>query len=102
MQIYMEGTTFKDTEAFFNHPNEPCYSSELSDVAYTHQDFLDLFNGQEEIAELCFDTLEWKDPATWYEEAICNEEIAMCPHCKKLYLMYGETCPCPVCGSMPE
>ncbi len=94
--------SFKDEDAFLNHPNEVCYIPELSDATYTRNDFLDLFNGQEEFAEACFYGLDWQHPETWLDEAMINEELEMCPHCKKLYWMYGETCPCSVCGTMPE
>ncbi len=99
---YGEGFVFKDEDAFLHHMDKPCYVAELSDTVYTRRDFLALFNDQKDFARVCFDDLDWQHPETWYDEAETNEEIAMCPHCKKLYWMYGETCGCPVCGSMPE
>ncbi len=99
---YGEGMVFKDEDAFLNHPDKPCYKAELGDEVYIRKDFLDIFNGQEEFAKVCFDTLNWQHPETWYDEAMLNEEIGMCPRCKKLYWMYGETCACPKCGALPQ
>lgn len=99
---YGEGLVFKDEDAFLNHMDKPCYIPELSDSVYTHRDLLSLFNGQEEFAKVCFYELDWEHPETWCDDAIRHEELAMCPHCEKLYWMEGEICACPVCGSMPE
>ena len=51
---YRQGMIFKDEEAFLLHPDQICYVPELSDATYTHQDFLNLCNGQEKFAKECF------------------------------------------------
>lgn len=97
-----QGYIFKDEEAFLTAPDAPCYVAELSDEIYTHRDILRICNGQEEVAKLCFDEIDWQHPETWLDEAIMNDEFEMCPKCKKLYPMYGERCACPVCGTDPD
>lgn len=99
---YGQGYIFKDEEAFLATPDAPCYVAELSDDVYNHLDILRICNGQEEIAKLCFDEIDWQHPETWLDEAILNDEFEMCPKCKKLYPMYGERCACPVCGTDPD
>lgn len=99
---YGQGYIFKDEEAFLTTPDAPCYASELSEVVYTHLDILRICNGQEEIAKLCFDEIDWQHPETWLDEALRYDEFEMCPKCKKLYPMYGERCACPVCGTDPD
>ncbi len=93
---------FRDVDAFMNHPDKPCYIPEMGGKVYTHNDFLALFNGQEEFARVCFDELEGQTPETWYSNAIFDEALAMCPHCGKLYWMHYETEVCPDCGSLPK
>ena len=99
---YGQGYIFKDEEAFLTTPDAPCYVAELSDEVYNHLDILRICNGQEEIAKLCFDEIDWQHPETWLDEAIREDEFEMCPKCKKLYPMYGERCACPVCGTDPD
>lgn len=99
---YGQGYIFKDEEAFLTRPDAPCYVAELSDEVYTHHDILRICNGQEEIAKLCFDEIDWQHPETWLDEAIREDEFEMCPKCKKLYPMYGERCACPVCDTDPD
>lgn len=99
---YRQGYIFKDEEAFLHHPEQVCYVPELSDAAYTRQDFLDMCNGQEEFAEQCFHAVDWQHPETWVEEQYRNDEWGWCEDCRKIYDMEGEPCPCPECGSPPE
>lgn len=96
---YGQGYIFKDEEAFLTTPDAPCYAPELSEKVYTYLDILRICNRQDEIAKTCFYEIDWQHPETWLDEAIRNDEFAMCPKCKKLYPMYGERCACPVCGT---
>ena len=59
-----QGWIFKDWGAFRNEMDAPCYVPELDDTVYTKQDFLELCNGQEEIAEELFGQLDWQSPST--------------------------------------
>lgn len=65
---YQQGYIFKDEEAFLLHPEQVCYVPELSDNAYTKQNFLDMCNGQEKFAEECFYAVDWQHPETWIDE----------------------------------
>lgn len=82
---YGQGYIFKDEEAFLTTPDAPCYVAELSDAVYTHHDILRICNGQEEIAKLCFDEIDWQHPETWLDEAIMNDEFEMCFKDEKMY-----------------
>lgn len=55
--FYRQGNIFKDEEAYLDkeHPDKVCYIPELSDSLYTRQDFLDMCNGQEDIADRIFE-----------------------------------------------
>ena len=99
---YRQGWIFKDEEAFFHHPDKVCYVPELSDEGYTRQNFLDMCNGQEEIAALLFDMVDWQNPETLLNEQYDTYELDFCPVCQKIYCMMGEQIPCPVCGTNPE
>ena len=99
---YGQGHIFKDEDAFLHHPERVCYVPELSDSAYTRQDFLDMCNGQEEFAAECFYAVDWQHPETWLEEQYVHEEWGWCADCEKIYDMEGEPCPCPECGAPPE
>ena len=97
-----EGMIFKDEEAFLHYPDRVCYIPELEDEdeedsMYTRQDFLDLCNGQEELAADCFYCLTWQDPSTWVEEAFLSDEWAKCPKCGKIYVK-DENNLCPYCS----
>jgi len=99
---YRQGFIFKDEDAFLHCPDKVCYVPELSDVAYTRQDFLNMCNGQEKFARECFYAVDWQSPETWIDEQYRNNEWQYCPHCNKIYDMAGEACACPVCGRNPE
>lgn len=101
-EYYIQGWIFKDEEAFLLHPDQVCYVPELFDNAYTRQDFLDMCNGQEEIARECFYAVDWQSPETWLNEQFDTYEMDFCPICQKIYCMMGEQIPCPECGTNPE
>lgn len=96
--FYRQGYVVKDAEAYLHCINKVCYVPELSDTAYSHQDFLDLCNGQEKFAKACFEAVDWQHPETWLDEQFREEEWGFCPRCNKIYDMQGERCACPVCG----
>ena len=72
---------------------------ELSDAAYTRQDFLAMCNGQEKFAAECFDAVDWQAPETWIDEQYRYNEWGWCEHCQQIYAMDGESRPCPKCGA---
>ena len=99
---YRQGWIFKDEEAFLHHPERVCYVPELSDAAYTREDFMGLCNGQEEFAKECFYTVDWQHPETWVDEQYRFDEWGWCERCGQIYDMSGEPCPCPRCGAAPS
>lgn len=99
---YRQGWIFKDEEAFLHHPDRVCYVPELSDAAYTREDFMGLCNAQEEFAKECFYTVDWQHPETWVEEQYRFDEWGWCKRCGQIYDMSGEPCSCPICGAPPE
>lgn len=75
------------------------YIPELSDSTYSRQDFLDLCNNQENLAEECFYAVDWQHPETWIEDQYREDEWGWCPNCNRIVDMEGERKPCPICGS---
>ena len=101
-EYYRQGWIFKDEEAFLHHPERVCYVPELSDEGYTRQNFLDMCNGQEEVAALLFESVDWQSPETLLNELYDTYELEFCPVCQKNYFMAGEQIPCPDCGYQPD
>lgn len=101
-EYFQQGYIVKDEEAYLNYPDKVCYVPELFDEGYTRQDFLDMCYGQEEMADMLFEMVDWQSPETLQNELFDMQEIDFCPVCKKLYFMAGEQRPCPVCGTNPE
>lgn len=95
---YRQGWIFKDEEAYCDkeHPERVCYIPELSDSLYTRQNFLDMCNGQPEIADLVFEMVDWQHPETYLDEQD-EEELWIC-ECGKWYWCYGVD-KCPYCGA---
>ena len=79
--FYRQGWIFKDEEAFLSHADQVCYVPELSDGAYTRQDFMALCNGQEDFATECFRAVDWQCPGTWVDEQYREDEWGYCPVC---------------------
>lgn len=93
-----QGFVFKDEDAYEQSLGKVCYIPELSDTKYTHQDFLDMCNGQEEIARFIFNTVDWQSPETEVEESFASDEIKVCEECGKWHLSYGDgDYECPHC-----
>lgn len=95
-----QGLVYKNPLAF-RHKNGICYVSELSDDEYTYEDFLRISNGNEDIASILFETVDWQSPSTLYDEYIQSDEIYECTNCKKSYLSYDIE-HCPYCNCKKE
>lgn len=100
--FFQQGYIFKDEEAYLDKesPDKVCYIPELSDSLYTRHDFLEMCNGQEDIADFVFDAVDWQHPETYLEEQWA-EELAECPACGKWFWCYGVHY-CPHCGAKHE
>jgi hypothetical protein len=90
-----QGYIYKNYNAYLNDKSAVCYVAELSDCLYTGQDFLDMCNGQEEIADQVFEAVDWQSPETYLQEQY-DEELYECD-CGMLYWCYGFE-KCPYCG----
>jgi tRNA(Ile)-lysidine synthase TilS/MesJ len=95
-EYYGQGYIFKDEEAFHTDLNAVCYIPELSDAAYTRQSFLDLMDGQEDLAGDLFDRVDWQHPESLLEEDYANGEYADCPECGRMFACYDKS-ECPHC-----
>ena len=92
------GYIYKSLEAFLNKSGI-CYVPELSDNKYTYKDFLDMVNGNEELAEILFDLVDWQSPGTKLDELIADDEVNFCINCEKAYKSYMVDS-CPHCGQL--
>ena len=97
-EFYGQGYIFKDEAAFLSHPDQVCYVPELSDTPYTHNDLLALCDGQEKLAQCCFDCLNWQSPTTWVDEQFIFGEWVRCEECHRVYDA-EEHSSCPHCGN---
>lgn len=84
-EFYGQGYIFKDEAAFLSHPDQVCYVPELSDTPYTRNDLLALCDGQEKLAQRCFDCLNWQSPTTWVDEQFIFGEWVRCEECHRVY-----------------
>ncbi len=96
-EFFRQGWVFKDWGAFRDSMDAPCYVPELDDTAYTKRDFLELCNGQENIAEELFNQLDWQSPSTLFNEWEDIGAVDFCERCEKLFLAFGIE-QCPYCG----
>ena len=71
---YGQGFIFKDEDAYLHRPKEPCYVAELDDSFYTAEDFLDIAEGDQALANLMFYSVDWQSPCTWMDEYRREEE----------------------------
>lgn len=94
---YGQGMIFKDEEAYKEHSDRVCYVPELSDSTYTREDFLNLCDGNVEMADELFDNCDWQHPETLLEDWIVNGEWERCDRCGALFdcAINDE---CPNCG----
>lgn len=82
-----QGWGFKDPDAYKADKTAPCYVSELEEeTAYTGNDFLELCNGQKEIADVVFDMVDWQAPETLIDEWLGEGELVECEECGKWVL----------------
>lgn len=84
-EYYGQGMIFKDEEAYKNHPDRVCYVPELSDSTYTREDFLNLCDGNVEMADELFDNCDWQHPESLLEDWIVNGEWERCERCGVLF-----------------
>lgn len=93
-EYFEQGDIFKDYEAYESDLEKPCYIPELFDSVYTHRDFLNICNNQEEIARELFDSVNWQSPETLFNEWDDQCELDACEECGKLFFCYEvESCP---------
>lgn len=45
-------------------------------VGYTHRDLLEMCNNQEEVVKAVFDTVDWQNPETYFDEMFRTNELA--------------------------
>lgn len=82
---------FKSPEVF-NDPslrNEVCYIPENiadDDDFYTHNDFLTLCGGKEDLAAQLFDSVNWQHPEVVIDENLQDGLWAVCPRCGNLMI----------------
>lgn len=94
-----QGYIYKNPNAYHNDKAAVCYVPELSDLLYTGQDFLDICNGQLDIADQVFDSVDWQHPESYLDEQD-EDELRKCK-CGKWYWCYGLD-RCPYCGVEKE
>ncbi len=96
-EFYGQGYIVKDEAAFLSHSDKVCYVPELSDTPYTRNDILALCDGQEALARLCFDCINWQSPDVWVEEQFLFDEWVRCSDCGRVYDCEDNK-RCPHCG----
>ena len=96
--VSSQGMIYKSLEAFINKTGV-CYVPELDDTEYTYTDFENLVNGNEELARVLFDMVDWQSPETKLDELVENDEINFCLNCENTYDSY-EVDKCPHCGQL--
>lgn len=72
---YGQGYVFKDWDAFYNRPDDPCYVAEYSDTIYTRNDFLEMTDGHVDLAEQIFEFVDWQSPWTVFDEWKLEQEL---------------------------
>jgi hypothetical protein len=97
-EFYGQGHIFKDEDAFYHRPDDPCYIPELSDTVYTRNSILQECNQQDDLAEEVFEALDWQHVSSLLEDWQRNGELDACKECGKMFNCYGAT-KCPYCGA---
>lgn len=72
-EYFRQGYIYKNYSAY-KKDNEVCYIPELSDYLYTRQDFLDITNENQKLADYLFESVDWQSPETLLDELKTNEE----------------------------
>lgn len=103
-EFYEQGYIYKDTDAFENNIDEVCYVPELSNYEYKYEDFLNIAEGNKNIATEIFETVDWQCPETVLNDWFVNGEIARCTRCNSLFFTYGneELKYCTSCLGLPR
>jgi hypothetical protein len=95
-EFYGQGYIFKNEDAYDTGLDIPCYIPELSDAVYTRQSFLDMMDGQKELARNLFERVDWQHPETLIEEDFASGEYDSCLECGRMFACYDRT-ECPHC-----
>ena len=74
-EFYGQGHIFKDEDAFYHRPDDPCYIPELSDTVYTRNSILQECNQQDDLAEEVFEALDWQHVSSLLEDWQRNGEL---------------------------
>lgn len=64
----LQGLIYKNSVAYFSKTKEVCYIPELFDKKYNYFDFLEIANGNEDIANYLFETVDWQCPESLMQE----------------------------------
>lgn len=84
-EFYRQGMIFKDEEVYKFHKDQPCYSPELSDSVYTGNDFLELCNCQQDLADELFEGVDWQHPESlkedWFVNGECGSRVGQRNEC---------------------
>ena len=101
--IYKEYSSEADGEVFksgeiFEKKEGICYINIFGDK-FTYNDFLNEANGNEDIAEGCFEMMvqTWNCPESYINDCMDEDWIVQCNDCMYLYKPGVESCP--KCGS---
>ena len=93
------GMAFKSWRRFYlGALDEICYVPDGSDSGYSRQSFLDLCDGDNDLAERLFEAVTREHPESWIDQAITSGEWIVCDGCGKLYDVDGNSGVCPECG----
>ena len=72
-EAYGQGYIFKDEDAFYYQPYEPCYVAEhqdVGDVAWCFHSFLELTGGRKALAAYLFESVDWQSPSSLLDEEL--------------------------------
>lgn len=93
-----QGMIYKSLKAFIDKTGI-CYVPELDDTRYTYTDFKNMVNGNEKLARILFDLVDWQSPELKLTELLEYDEINFCANCNNTYESY-EVDKCPHCGQL--
>lgn len=79
--FYRQEYVYKNSKEFMIKSDNPCYVSEGRDAKYTYSDFISLSSGNEDIANLVFNSLDWQSPEGVVQEWHGNNELFICKSC---------------------
>jgi hypothetical protein len=97
--VYDGADIYKSYPDFYNKTDKVCYVPEQDDDEYTYSDFLEMMNGNEELATHLFNVVSWQHPETLREEWLDEGYIEECSNCGKYFeVNEGVTPECPFCN----